>query len=96
MTHNQLLTRLHKRTGIKFETVSKVVAEYIEEIILAASEGDEVKVHKLGTFYPAVFKAREGPLEFGGKGSGDKRRRLRFRPIDTVNARLTKDWVQQK
>lgn len=96
MTHNQLLTRLHHRTGIRFESLSKAVGEYIEELTKALCEGEEVKVHKLGTFYPAVFKAREGPLEFGGKGSGDKRRRVRFRPIDTVNARLTKDWDQQK
>lgn len=96
MTHNQLLTRLHRRTGIKFELVSKVVAEYLEELTQVLCEGDEVKVYKFGTFYPSVFSARKGPLEFGGTGSGEKRRRVRFRPIDTVNVRLTQTWVQQK
>lgn len=96
MTHNQLLTRLHHRTGVKFETLAKIVSDYVEEITTVVSEGDEVKVHKLGTFYPNVYKAREGQLEFGGVGSGEKRRRMRFRPIDTVNARLTKNWKEQK
>lgn len=89
MTYVEFCTTLAKSHDIPYDQVRKVLDAVPKEMLKLLAEGDEVKIQELGTFYPAEYEARKGPLEFGGQGDGGKRTRIRFRPFDATNWRLT-------
>lgn len=89
MTYVEFCQSLATRHSIPVDQVRKVMDAFSREITLILQEGDEVKIKELGTFYPSEYQARSGNLEFGTTGQGGKRTRIRFRPFDSTNWRLT-------
>lgn len=93
MTYNEFCFRIAKKLSLADSQVRLIADAIVEELTIVAGQGEQVKLFKLGTFYPASYKARAGKLEFGTVGFGGTRRRLRFRPIDSLNFRLTEAWM---
>lgn len=89
MTHAEFCHSLARRHKIPVETVKQVMDAFPKELLVILKEGDEIKVNGLGTFYPAKYEARKGQLEFGTKGTGGQRTRVRFRPYESTNWKLT-------
>ena len=89
MTHIEFCQSLARRHKISLEIVKQVLEALPKEMLQILKEGDEIKIKDFGTFYPAKYEARKGPLEFGTKGEGGQRTRVRFRPYESTNWKLT-------
>ena len=74
------------------ETVKSVLEAFSDSVMAALVVGDEVKIKGLGTIYPSPYDVWKGHYEFGHSGNGGKRVRLRFRPFESANTELTRDW----
>jgi nucleoid DNA-binding protein len=92
MTYNQLIHKFSRERKMAESEVRAIVDEVLNFTLDALMKGDDVKLKNLGTFYPSSYTARMGTLEFGGRGEGGHRRRLRFRPFDSTNQKLTDEW----
>lgn len=79
--------------GQASENLIRVVLEaLVDTAATAMADGDEVKIKGLGTLYPSQYNVWKGDLEFGHKSKGGKRVRVRFRPFDSTNIKLTENW----
>lgn len=96
MTYVELVHHVAKKHKLDEGGVRKVADILMQEMMELLSSGDEVKLHHIGTLYPASYNARGGRLEFGTEGRGGVRRRLRFRPFESTNVLLTEKWNNYK
>ena len=101
MQHRDLcVTISNKLSGkLSYEQV-RLVMDNLGDIILdIMADGDDVKIKELGTLWPCPYTVRRGSLEFlGRKGQnlrseGGNRVRIRFRPLEKANYKLTQTWT---
>lgn len=94
MTHVELCKAVAKRLKgrVSEELVKEVLDTVVDTSMEMMADGDEVKVKGLGTFRPSPYSVWKGKLEFGTTSNGGRRVRLRFKPFESTNVKLTNNW----
>ena len=59
-TKQDLINQIHENSDISKKTVERIVQDFIMELRNEIADGNEVRIHELGTFKIAVRKAHTG------------------------------------
>lgn len=59
-TKQDLINQIHANGDISKKTVERIVQDFIMELRNEIADGNEVRIHELGTFKIAVRKAHTG------------------------------------
>jgi len=92
LTHVEVCKEVAKKCKLSEEEVRAVVESFVNITNQALIEGDEVKIKGLGTLYSKAYHVAKRDLEFGQSSEGGERRRIRFRPFESANTRITDGW----
>lgn len=59
-TKQDLINQIHANSYISKKTVERIVQDFVMELRNEIADGNEVRIHELGTFKIAVRKAHTG------------------------------------
>lgn len=96
MTHTEMCKEVARKLHVPEDQVRAVVDQFVTSLHQALIEGDEIQVRGLGKFYAKNYHVPKIELEFGNKSKPGERRRIRFRPFDSTNIKLTEGWKASK
>ena len=92
MTYVEICRNVARECKLSEAQVRLVVDCLVKQSMEALTDGDEVKIRGLGTFYSKNYFVPNVKLEFGPRTRSGNRRRIRFRPFDSTNTMLTEAW----
>lgn len=96
MSHADFCRILAERLGLEEGSVKRVVDGMTSLMLETLSEGDDVKLKGLGTFYPRKYRVLKGDLDIGTVTRDGMRATIQYRPSATFRDRLTQRVFPKK